>query len=643
MMADLFSSYDIIKVMYELGAVRYLDYAFARFIWREESSEARHIVSSLAGLLSCSTTRANNVCLDLSAPLDFFATLGLDFTPEVEEAFAAASADLLSLLAGCEYPGLFDGSSTVALAEEIAGSCKPLVFSGGKLYLRQYYEAEDIIAGAVKSRVAMAAYELPSGLLSGLDSLYSRFADSRSWGQKVAVFTALRSQFSLITGGPGTGKTTVVAVLLALYFSAYNDARVALVAPTGKAQARLKEAVFAELELLDISEEVKECFGRIVFKTIHSLLGLGRKKSAGQRVKLGFDFIIVDEASMVSVLLFRKLFEALPQKARLLLLGDRDQLAAVEGGAVLSDLYNSVPQPSQFSEKYQQDFSRAFADSEALPAVTEDVALLQDVLAPLEFTFRFAAQSGIGRLKDLLSCGEQNELRNFIINDLTAYSESLVIHNFSSYIPAVRERELFGFVSQWSLKGERFLDYLECATVAEAFERYSRFQIITALNKGSLSVEGINRLLLQKLAMNNSGCRGLPVMIEKNDYRNNIFNGDVGMFWPDSQGELKVWFPAVSGADETEVSGFRSFSAAKIPLFSPAFAMTIHKAQGSGFDSVLLVLPNASSEILTRELLYTAVTRAKERIDIFGDEKTIITSSERKVCRISGLGGKLTK
>ncbi len=644
-MDDIFSAYDMLKVMYELGAIRYLDYAFAMFIRREESSEERHIISSLAGLLSCSTTRANNVCLDLNDPLGFFATLGLDFTPETEDAFTAVCNDMSLLLDGCNFTELFTDSSTVTVAgsEETGISSKPLVFSRGRLYLKQYYEAEEIIVATIKSRVAQAVSELPPVLFSNLESVYSRFVDSRSWGQKIAVFTALRSQFALITGGPGTGKTTVVAILLALYFSVHGAARVALVAPTGKAQARLKEAVYAELERLNISQEAKECFRRITFKTIHSLLGLGRNRSVEDRIKLGFDLIIVDEASMVSVLLFRRLFEAVPPSAKLLLLGDRDQLAAVEGGAVLSDLYNSVSRPQRFSAQYQRDFIRAFSDAAEVPEVSAAPALLQDVLAPLEYTFRFSAQSGIGRLKDLLSAGDQNELRTFLASDLPSYSSSLALHQFSSYIPAVRERELLRFISEWKNGGERYLAYLECATVAEAFVHFSRFQIITVLNNGSLSVSGINRLLLQLLGMHEDGCPGLPVMVEKNDYRNQIFNGDVGMFWPDSQGELKVWFPALSAAAETEVPGFRSFSPAKIPLFSPAFAMTIHKAQGSGFDSVLLVLPNVATEILTRELLYTAVTRAKDKIDIFGDEKVIVTSALKKVCRVSGLGEKLIR
>ena len=639
-MGDLFSSYDMIAVLYELGVLRHIDYAFANFIYSEEVSENKRVISLLAGLVSYATTRRNNVCLDLSSPLSFFDSVRFDLNSSSMQRLEGVRQDILSLLSEVDYVEIFKNASTVEICPVFGAMSQPLVFLAGKLYLLRYWEAEEVIVSSIKERLFLREDLVDADLLSSLDSVYSRFNDhEKTCGQQVAVFTAMRSNFSIITGGPGTGKTTVVAVILALYFSQNPNAKVVLVAPTGKAQARLKEAVMEELEHLSVSPTIKNCIRNIDFKTVHSLLGL--RRSSERRIdRIRYDLVVVDEASMVSVLLFRVLFDALSISTRLILLGDRDQLAAVEGGAVLSDLCSSVSDLSKFTSGFIDSFSRSMSPRLRLPQVTDSSALLQDFIAPLEFTFRFSSTSGIGRMKDLL-LSESKDFTEFVYGGYKQYLDSLSLTEFESIVPSNNQAQLWAYVENWSCRtgGEevRFLSYLNSSTISEAYRMFSDFQIITALNKGILGVEGINNFIIGKLGMKADGSKGLPVMIEKNDYQTGLFNGDIGMFWPDNNGDMKVWFTSSEKDVVSEVEGFKAFSPAKLPQYSPAFAMTIHKSQGSGFGSVLLVLPSVESEILTKELLYTAITRAKHEITVFGSAKSILNTSKIRVCRISGL------
>ena len=639
-MGDLFSSYDIIAVMYELGVLRHLDYAFAKFIYSQEVSENKRVISLLAGLVSYATTKRNNVCIDLSSPLSFFDSVRFNLDSKLMQRFEDVCQDILIILTGVDYTEIFKDASTVGVCPVFGAMSQPLVFSAGRLYLLRYWEAEEVIASSIKERLVLREDLLDAEILPSLDSVYSRFSDyDKTWGQQVAVFMAMRSNLSLITGGPGTGKTTVVAVILALYFRQNPGAKVALVAPTGKAQARLKEAVMEELEHLSVSFAVKDCISNIEFKTVHSLLGL-RRNSERRIDKLRYDLVVVDEASMVSVLIFRMLFERLATSTRLILLGDRDQLAAVEGGAVLSDLCASVSELSKFTQSFIDSFSSLMSPSLQLPQVTDSSSLLQDFITPLEFTFRFSSTSGIGQMKDLL-LSESDHFNEFMHQDYKNYSDSLSMTEFKSFVPSKNQAQLWSYIESWSCRTEvgevNFLSYLNSSTISEAYRKFSDFQIITALNKGVLGVEGINNFIINKLSMRVDGSKGLPVMIEKNDYQTGLFNGDIGMFWPDSNGDMKVWFTSSEKDNISDIDGFKAFSPAKLPQYSPAFAMTIHKSQGSGFGAVMLVLPSVESEILTKELLYTAITRAKQKIAIFGSVKSILTTSKIRVCRISGL------
>ncbi len=641
MVNDLFLAYDIIAQFKDLGILRSIDKGFAAFIYREEHSSARRLISILAGLLSYATTRANNVCIEIATPLAFFESVQLNLEPQAQQRFAVVCQDIMALLAEVDIPRLVKEASTISEFPELGNTSEPLVCYQGRLYLLRYWEAEEVVYSSVIQRLNLGCETVASGWLQNLSLFYGRFGDSTTtYGQQVALFTALRSMFSVITGGPGTGKTTVVAVLLGLYLQENPAARIALVAPTGKAQARLKEAVYAELEYLRVGDEVKELIKAVEFKTIHRLLGIRRNKpAAGGRLE--YDLVVVDEASMVSILLFRQLFTALPLSTRLVLLGDRDQLAAVEGGAVLSDLCKSLKALDTFSADFCAEFGRVMSPELPVPFQAEEVGILQDAIAPLSYTFRFSGASGIGRMKDLLAT-DQAEFARFMQQGHLDYSDSLVIRDFTSSLSRDNLRDILSFIESWgyaNTEGEsRFLSYLRADTVAQALAIFAEFQIITLLNRGVLGVAGINQALISRLQLDPAGAKGLPVLIEKNDYQTGLFNGDIGMFWPDSAGDLKVYFPAEGAASGDASMVVREFSPAQLPEFSPAFAMTVHKAQGSGFGGVLLVIPRLEADIFTKELLYTAVTRAKHRIDVFCDSDYVVSAARKEVCRISGLG-----
>ncbi len=648
MSANLFSSYDMVGALRELGILRHIDVTFAAFIQRQDTSINSKVISILAGLVSFTTTRLNNVCLDLTDPLGIFdITSGQSLSDEDSNRFLEICSDISSVILDGDLEEVFLSSNVVCVEPTNPRVPYPMVYSSGKLYLQRYWEAECVISSALIQRISSSGSIDPSVNFSyGLESVYSRFSDSiKTFGQQLGVFTAMRSSLSVITGGPGTGKTTVVSVILALYLKDNPDARIALVAPTGKAQARLKEAVFDELEFLTIPSEVHTRLQQIEFKTIHRLLGLARDHANTPKV-LRYDLIVVDEASMVSVLLFQKFFSAVSLSTKIVLLGDRDQLAAVEGGAVLSDICSSAGELGAFSPDFIESFKNNMPEKLGLPKLATSTNVMQDFVVPLEHTFRFSSTSGIGRMKDILSSEADVELSKFIGASHKEYADSFGLHRFHSLIPTNMQRELLNFIDSWTYSDsegieKKFVSYLEADTVNEAFKLFSEFQIITALNKGAIGVDSINQLLAMSLGLNLEGARGLPVMIAKNDYQTGLFNGDIGMYWEDKSGKLKVWFPDSTATTDSEVPLFKSFLPSQIPEHSLSFAMTIHKSQGSGFGAVLLLLPTVSSEILTKELLYTGITRAKNRIDIFGSVESIINTAKRKVCRFSGLVEKL--
>ncbi len=541
-----------------------LDLHFGRFMARFGGGER---VALAAAHLSRAVSRGD-ICLDLKeAPAGETAWPSLDEWREV---------------LGC--------SRAVAAADSDAMT--PLVLDGaGRLYLRRFFIQEAALAEALLDRATEA---VPAAVAEG---------------QEAAAELAVSSRLSILCGGPGTGKTTtVVKILLRLTPPGSPAPRLALAAPTGKAAARLEEAVregLARAERPDLLAALPRA------TTLHRLLGVtgGPGFRHNARNPLALDFLVVDEASMVPLPLMASLFDALPSSARVLLLGDRDQLASVDPGSVLADIVDAASRPG---------------------------APLRGSLAVLQKNFRFGNDHAIYRLAQAVREGRGADAAGLLAtpgNGLghratpspAHLNEALRAAAVDGYGPVLRERD-----------------------PALALEALGRFRILCAVRQGPWGVEEINRrvaaLLCEAGLLRGEGplFAGMPLLITRNDPQLGLFNGDIGLLLPDpaategSERSLLAWFPG-----DGEAAVLRRFTPAQLPAFEPAFAMTVHKSQGSEFDRVLFILPERESPVVTRELIYTGVTRARSHVELWTDPALFAQGVSRRIERASGLRERL--
>ncbi|MFN6961816.1 MAG: exodeoxyribonuclease V subunit alpha [Rhodocyclaceae bacterium] len=504
-------------------------------------------IAEQAAALACLATVEGHVCADLDTETGW--------GPWADTMDAAARAALRARL-----PQL----PIVGRAEDWT----PLVWDGQRLYLRRYWDYEQRVAADLLARSAATA-PLSAMLENGLAE---QFPDA---GQRHAAEVALKRRLALISGGPGTGKTHTLARIIGLLQAQQPQVRIALAAPTGKAAARMGEALKAA--------GVTVAGGA---KTLHRLLGV--RAEGGFRHDrfnpLAVDVLVVDEASMIALSLMAHLVDALPKQARLILLGDRDQLAAVEAGAVFADLCES--------------------------------GRLADCLAMLTTNFRFGAASSIGRLAECLRLGDADGALAL----LAAGGDDLV------WMPHGDHHALLEAVRVG------YRDYLKGVTDGLAPEAlFARFEAFRVLCAHRQEAEAINRALTGDSL---HPPPGTPVMVLRNDPLLRVFNGDIGLLLSDpADGREKVAFPG-------EV--IRWIPLHRLPEWEPAWAMTVHKAQGSEFGRVLLALPTTVSPVATRELVYTGVTRAKHGVEVWAGETAIRAAIARRSIRMSGLRDRLT-
>ena len=412
--------------------------------------------------------------------------------------------------------------------------------------------------------------------------------------QKFAAEKAVANRFTVITGGPGTGKTRTVTTILQLLFSqpGAEDLRIALAAPTGKAAARLTESIRS------VREDLKAT-------TVHRLLGYLPDSPYFRHAAehpLPADVVIVDEASMVDLALMAKLVLAVPPAAQLILLGDRDQLASVEAGNVLADI------------------------CAAAEAAVPNEPLHGSVVA-LTRNYRFAESGGIYRVSSAINAGDTDRTIGALRENEDDEVHWQTLPPLTNLAGALRHRVVDGF------RG-----YLEAGEPQEALARLQTFRILCAVRHGPFGVENLNALTEELLAdaglltPQRSWYRGQPLTITRNDYNLGLFNGDSGVILPDreSDGELRAFFFSPEGK-------LRRFLPARLPLHETAFAMTVHKSQGSEFERLLLILPEKDGPLLTRELLYTAITRARRHAEIWAPEGVLRGAIARQVRRNSGL------
>jgi exodeoxyribonuclease V alpha subunit len=597
-----------------------IDIHFAKFILRISGNDDPNIF--LAAAMVSRATGTGDICLDLSA-LSETGTIG------------NRDSHIIIQCPSLE-PWIFKLASNPAVGRP--GERRPLILdTQNRLYLYRYWGYEKNLADAIKSRTAAVIDDLNLSDLKG--TLIRLFPDKDQepvdW-QKVAAVSAAFNNFCVITGGPGTGKTFTITRILALILELSRQAPLSihLATPTGKAAARLKESINASKKDLDCSDAVKDAISGDV-ATIHRLLktipGSPYFRHNSEK-PLNADIVLIDEASMVDLALMSKLVQAVPPAARLILVGDRDQLASVEAGSVLGDICDRTT-----IHGFSEDFSSAFAEytgeniSEFSPRTPVEKGL-QDGIVILQKSYRFPQNSGIGGLSMAVKDGDTSAALRFLNN-----GDDTTIEWFEPE----SSQDLYRMLTRKIVQG--YSPYLKMQDPLAALQALNRFKMLCTVNAGPFGVNAINRLAEQVLTQNrlihpspkdeNPWYRGRPILISGNDYNLGLFNGDIGILMSPPEADdsqLEAFFQGTS----SEVRGFSPF---RLSAHETVYAMTVHKSQGSEFDEVLLILPDKDSPLLTRELIYTGLTRARKKVVICGRKSILTQALKRRIVRTSGL------
>ena len=657
--AELFA---LLSTWSERGWLRELDRALAQ-LFAELDPQASPLLL-LGAALASHQLGQGHVCLDLAATLanpDF--TLSLP--PEGDDAEESmilpsqvlAGLSLESWLAACAGSALLESEGA------------PLVLSGTCLYMRRYWNYERQVAYNIAQRLQTSA-AAPTDLAARLASLFpealmvngQRLTD---W-QKLACAMAAQGRFTLITGGPGTGKTTTVVRLLALLQEAAmatgEPLRLSLAAPTGKAAARLTESIGAQVQSLALDERVREQIPTLV-TTLHRLLGSrpgSRHFRHDATNPLPLDVLVVDEASMIDLEMMASLLDALPTHARLILLGDKDQLASVEAGAVLGDLCREAESGgySEATRVWLESQTGERLDDPAL--VMSDKALAQHIVM-LRHSRRFGSGSGIGRLARAVNQGDAQMARA----TLAAGADDLHVLRLSGEQDRGLGRLLIDGQGAGESRPQGYAHYLQVMQAqrptSDAGEQawdewagkvlaaFDQFQLLCAVRKGAWGVEALNEriaeaLVRRKLLEQAYGWyEGRPVLVTRNDYSLGLMNGDIGIALrlpepPESPGApvrevLRVVFPRNDGS-----GALRHILPSRLSAVETVFAMTVHKSQGSEFAHCALILPDSLNPVLTKELVYTGITRARHWFSLIESRAGIFEQAvQRRVERRSGL------
>ena len=493
---------------------------------------------------------------------------------------------------------------------------RPFVVAHDRLYINRYCAYERSLAAQLLQRAHPIDVE-QTQLKESLEKLFARNTQNPDW-QRLAAAQAVRSRLTVISGGPGTGKTTtVVRLLAALLEQPYGqDLAIGLAAPTGKAAARMAEAIRNAKAELPVSDAIKAALPGHA-RTLHRLLGAhgdSPKVRYHAQNPLALDVLVVDEASMIDLAMMAKVLDALPAHARLILLSDKDQLAAVEAGAVFAELCEGRGSDAQTAQALTELTGQAVNPAYSASRIGSHVVLLTH-------SHRFKSDSGIGHLARMVNEGDAKGTLKVLE---MGYKD--VVYNAFPDSKGLHQRIKEGYAA-----------YLACVSkgdVANAFAAFNTFRVLTAQREGPYGVNQLNDAMEKNLKGQGRWYAGRPVMITQNDYGLGLFNGDIGLCLPTEQG-LRVFFEA----DE----GFRSFSTARLPVHEPAFAMTVHKSQGSEFSKVLMVLPEHSSPLLTRALLYTGITRAKHTIELWASQARLLEAVRTRDLRAAGLSLRLQK
>ena len=518
----------------------------------------------------------------------------------------------------------------------------PFIYQHQHLYLQRYYRYETKIISLLKQRLLSGIQKRESyqqqldqirELIQSQMSTYQLDGlseDEKTDWQLIAVVRAMLNDFSIITGGPGTGKTTTLAKLLLVLYTLQPDCRVALAAPTGKASMRMIESLRERSK--DFPDHIAQQIQQLKPFTLHRLLGYKSNSiyfKHSEELPLPYHWIIVDEASMIDVPMFAKLLSACAPSTRLLLLGDKDQLASVEAGSLLGDLCMSAERLNRFPSEeikwlntFIKDEARQIQDSYK----NEQPLPLAASITELRLSRRFQQQGEVGKLSQHIIKGE-----SLAAVDLLRTSTSLQIQRIEHNQDDIFQNFVQGYTA-----------FMEEPETDLALKKLSNLRVLVTVREGKRGLYAVNQAIERILRSfrpelinpQDEFYYNRPVMITQNNYELGLFNGDIGIVRKDPvTNKLKVWFEATE-----KDKPLRSFNPAYLSNCETVFAMTIHKSQGSEFDRVMVVLPDdADNPLLTRELIYTGITRAKESVIIQGSEEALMSGIDRCVMRISGV------
>ncbi|MCK9188760.1 exodeoxyribonuclease V subunit alpha [Acidithiobacillus sp.] len=631
---------DQLRAWTSAGWLRPLDLAFAQFLIRLDPQAPALL--PLAGALLARLEGEGHTCIALKDLLG------------APERFLDWPAPGLAVLASAldRWPHAAQWSETLAQSlcvqvterstTDPANSAEtPLVLSATRLYLRRYWRDQQFIAEALRQRARQRVADTthPEALRPWLEQLFpasDELGDGFPW-QKIACALALRSHFSIITGGPGTGKTYTAARFMALLMATGSTPlRIVLAAPTGKAAVRIDESLRSAIgtlpQLGGIADMAAAFASLRPARTLHSLLGArpdSRRFRHDAANPLELDVLVVDEASMIHHEMMAALLRALPPSARLILLGDQDQLASVEAGAVLAELCLG-------SGTYDAEtchYMRASCGV-APPSGDNSANPLTANIIRLQRSHRFNAE--IGALADAVHGGHPESAVRILQAAHTAtlaWQPAPAIHQM---LELARMESAYSRV--WQAAGQPPpKDRQEhSAWVNTILNNYADFRLLCALRQGPWGVTGINRTIedyLQRqgiLQGRGLWYAGRPTLVTRNDSNLGLSNGDIGIALPDPDKRLRVYFPNGDGPP-------RAILPSRLNHAESAWAMTVHKAQGSEFAHTVLILPPEDSPVLSRELLYTAVTRARSRFTLIALRERLENAIQRQTRRMSGL------
>ncbi len=597
---------DYLKVLQTVLNFTAIEREFGRFLCRLAGREVPFL--SVLGTLLLRQINEGHSCLDLKfwqqnmlktlgqekTRLRILRETGSDETALREGLQKLSAEDLAAEVRGlaAEFPQLF--------AQDLQRKT-PLIWldEGNRVYLQRYYACEQDIAHWIRQCLHVQEDQFSHEEIRNAHEYFRNSMDAPDY-QQLAAALALKQRFAIITGGPGTGKTMVLAVILGLLLHRHPDCRIALAAPTGKAKARMQEAIGSGVPLLHMEETIKARLLELQAQTVDSLIGYhpdAVRPWYNREHPLPSDFVVIDEASMLSLPAMAMLIYALKPGARLLLLGDRNQLSSVEVGSVFADVCNSSAVWNSIATLHK---NRRTENNAALIQVAERIVspgVSQSLLADELYTLQpLPGQAGA----------------EFQVSPLPSRDK------LSSAL-----EDLF---SAWGLQG-----WSRLSGPAAFFQLANSFKILAGNRDGEYGVINLNRLAAKILEIP-LYADGTPLMILENDRATGLNNGDIGIVI-----DRQVFFQNPEKTPENDSPEFLVFGLAALPPHEPVYAMTIHKSQGSGYANVLMVLPETDNLVLSRELVYTGLTRTELKFRMWANPDVLKAALERPTKRISGL------